>query len=389
MINSDLADVRGATRQLFDWLATQALPLWSSTGVDLIDGGFVERLTPVGGRIADVRRARLVARQIFVFKSAADLGWDGPSDLLVRHGVAALLDRHVSDAGDVIPRYIPSERRGEGGFDLYDHAFVLFGLAHGYAQTRDPKLEALALAILSRMREGWAVKEGGFAEHRPPQAPLKANPHMHLLEASLSWMEVSRDAAWRELRTEIVRLCLSRFIDPANGSLHEFFQTKWSVLTGAEDIVEPGHQAEWAWLLLRSSAADGNSSVLAAATRLFDIAEQEGLDRRQARLINELNADLSPRDRRTRLWPQTERIKALVAFFEREGEETRCVELATRLAQSIHALLGYFDHPVAGSWWEHFDSDAVRMEEPARASSLYHIIGAANELARLTGERLG
>jgi mannose-6-phosphate isomerase len=389
MTISEFSAAREGTRRFFHWLTEEALPLWSTKGVDFRDGGFIERLTPAGEPIADVRRARLVARQIFAFKTAADLGWTGPADDLVRHGLTALLQQHVTPDNKVVPRYSPAEGRGEGSFDLYDHAFVLFGLAHGYAQTGDRQLEALALAIIARMRENWSVNGGGFAEHRPPRPPLKANPHMHLLEASLAWRDISGDAAWRGLAAEIVELCLTRFIEKATGSLHEFFGTDWSILTDEEDVIEPGHQAEWAWLLLRYEEKGAGPRLGAAAARLQEIAEGVGLDASQQRLINELNADLSPRDRRARLWPQTERIKALVAFHDREIAEDRRRETAARLAASIDALLGYFEHPVAGSWWEHFDWNGTPVAEPARASSLYHIMGAAKELGRITGERLG
>jgi len=389
MISCEPPGVCDVTQGFFRWLTNEALPLWSTTGVDVRNGGFIERLTPDGQPIGDVRRARLVARQIFAFKAAAELGWTGPADSLVRHGLTALLQHHLAAGSEVIPRYIPAEERQEGDFDLYDHAFVLFGLAHGYAWTGDEQLEALALSILSRLRKDWGLEEGGFAEHRRRRAPLKANPHMHLLEASLAWMGVSTDAAWARLRAEIVELCLTRFIERGTGSLHEFFDTDWSILTGDADVIEPGHQAEWAWLLLQCPETSADRRSQAAAARLQEIAEREGLDSTQQRLINELNADLSPRDRRARLWPQTERIKALVAFHEREAGENRRLELAGRLARSVEALLGYFDHPVAGSWWEHFDGDGRPVAEAARASSLYHIMGAAKELARVTGERLG
>jgi mannose-6-phosphate isomerase len=105
-------------------------------------------------------------------------------------------------------------------------------------------------------------------------------------------------------------------------------------------------------------------------------------------LINELDADLRPRDRRLRLWPQTERIKALILLREGERDEDRRNELAGRIAAAVEALLGYFQHPVAGAWWEHFDAAGQPIVEPARASSLYHIMGAANELARVTRVRL-
>jgi mannose-6-phosphate isomerase len=386
--DSPAEHVNSAAARLFSWLSDQALPLWSRKGVDWQNGGFVEQLTQSGAVIADVRRARLVARQIFAFKSAGDLGWSGPVDVLVDHGVKALLERHLTADDDVVPRFIPATGQGEGAFDLYDQAFVLFGLAHGFAQSGDPELENKALAILSRMRAGYGLPGGGFAEHRPAQAPLKANPHMHLFEAALAWIELSAAAEWRELASEIADLSLARFIDPANGSLHEYFDVDWSVLAGSDDVVEPGHQAEWAWLLLRFNAVRSTTGLVEAAVRLFQIAEEKGLDRSQNRLINELDADLRPRDRRLRLWPQTERIKALILLREGERDEDRRNELAGRIAAAVEALLGYFQHPVAGAWWEHFDAAGQPIVEPARASSLYHIMGAANELARVTRVRL-
>jgi mannose/cellobiose epimerase-like protein (N-acyl-D-glucosamine 2-epimerase family) len=382
------ADIREVAGRFFGWLQNDALPLWSTKGVDG-RGGFIEQLTPDGQIIADVRRARVVARQVFAFKSAGDLDWSGPVERLVQHGLDALLGQHLTNEGEVVPRYIPAHDRGEGEFDLYDHAFVLFGLANGFACTRDRRLEAMSLSILERMRAGWAQPHGGFAEHRPAQAPLKANPHMHLLEAALVWTGVSSDPAWRALAAEVVSLCLARFIDPATGCLHEYFDADWNTLAvGQEDVVEPGHQAEWAWLLLRWQKLQPTDGLKPAAARLMAIAEGEGLDRNQYRLINELNGDLSSRDRRLRLWPQTERIRALIAFQDLEADPERRANLEERLVEAVEGLLGYFDHPIAGSWWEHFDEHGQAVWEPARASSLYHIMGAANELARLTGLRL-
>ena len=378
--------VVAATRRFLAWLGDAALPLWATTGVDRKGGGFIERLTPDGQRIDDVRRARLVARQIFAFKAAGHLGWKGPVDMLVRHGLDVLLNRHLTPDNEVVPRFLPAEGRGEGAFDLYDQAFVLFGLAHGYAHTRDAKLEDTALAVLRRMREQWAQGEGGFVDCQTPKSPLKANPHMHLLEASLAWLRVSANATWRGLAAEVVELCRTRFVDPETGALHEFFDRDWKMLvTPPDDVVEPGHQAEWAWLLLQWQTVEPAAAMEGLAARLLAIAEERGVDSRQHRLVNELNADLSIRDDRLRLWPQTERIKALVAF--RELQPGR--DLDERLTEAILALIGYFNHPVAGSWWEHFDSDGSPISEPARASSLYHIMGAATELASLTGLRLG
>jgi mannose/cellobiose epimerase-like protein (N-acyl-D-glucosamine 2-epimerase family) len=373
---------------LFRWVCREALPLWSTGGVDSLYGGFVERIEPDGTLISDVRRARLVARQIYVFRLAADLGWPGPGENLVRHGLKALLDRHVSADDIAIPCYIPVTAESRGGFDLYDQAFVLFGLSNAARVVPDAGLEQLALRIVARMRQGWQHAMGGFAESQPPRSPLKANPHMHLFEAAQSWLEVSGDAVWSELATEIAELCLSRFIAPATGALHEFFDTKWQIERTGADVVEPGHQSEWAWLLMRWFRRTGNPRFNVPARRLFEIAENEGCNATQNRLINELDAGLAPKWEWMRLWPQTERLKSLIIFAEETASATERADFEVRIGASVRALMDYCDHPVAGSWWEHIDSEGRPVNEPARASSLYHIMGAVGELSRYTGLRL-
>ena len=77
-----------------------------------------------------------------------------------------------------------------------------------------------------------------------------------------------------------------------------------------------------------------------------------------------------------------------IGEVELDTDPVRRGALARDLAAAVEALLGYFEHPIRGSWWEHFDQHGELVREPARASSLYHIMGAANELARLTGARL-
>lgn len=381
--------MRKSSAQFFNWLANEALPLWSSRGVDWIQGGFVERLEPDGTLISDVRRARLVARQIYAFQTARQIGWKGASEDLVRHGLKALLDHHISADDVAVPCYIPAESRYEGGFDLYDQAFVLFGLSSAARCIQDPALEDRAQRIVIRMRNGWQHSIGGFGETTPPTAPLKANPHMHLLEAALSWSAISPGTIWRELAGEIADLCLTRFLARKTGALHELFDDQWRLDPDLpEDAVEPGHQAEWAWLLVRWARQSKSERFIPAARRLLQIAEDEGYSPIHRKLINELHATLTPRWPHMRLWPQTERIKALIIFAEETVSPTERNSLEEKAEEAIASLLDYFDHPIAGSWWEHIDVDGTPVPEPARASSLYHIMGAASEIARYTGTHL-
>lgn len=365
-----------------NWLFETALPFWASTGVDRVHGGFFERLTPEGDILPDNRRTRLVGRQIYVFAMAEKLGWPGPARDLVRHGLGFLLEHCIRPDGTVVSVVGEDGQVLNPDFDLYDHAFALFGLAA--AAGRGERTEELA-QIAVRMREamvaGWKHPTAGFEESQPRTLPLKANPHMHMLEASLAWMEVRPDDGWGLLADEIAELCLARFLAPDTGALMEFFDGDWQALTSPDDaVVEPGHQLEWAWLLTRWGLLRGRPDALEASGRLRKVGEEDGADTTRDLVINELNADLSVRDDRARLWPQTERTKAHVivaATAESAGEADVAAHLAARALQGLRR---YFEHPVSGSWWEHIDRDGHPAPEPARASSLYHIVCALTEV---------
>lgn len=377
-----------ATASFFKWLSQDALPLWSTRGIDP-SGGFVERIEVNGELDMAVRRARLVARQIYAFRAASEIGWSGPADALIEHGARALLAHHVSSDHVAIPRYVPETGLKEGGFDLYDQAFVLFGFRQLAEARGGAEPEQLAKRMLQRMRGGWQHPLGGFCETDPASSPLKANPHMHLLEAALAWLEVSDAEEWVKLASEVAELCLNKFIDPQSGALQEFFDVDWSRLSDTNShVVEPGHQAEWAWLLVRWFRRTRDRRFFEAAKRLFELSEELGVNQKQNKFINELGSDFQVRDGRMRLWPQTERIKALVIFCEETTDEADRAHLMAQLEATVAGLLDFFRHPIEGSWWEHLDEHGQACLEPARASSLYHIMGAATELARFSGQRI-
>lgn len=362
------------------WLCEQALPLWSSRGLDRESGGFVERLSPAGEFGLDPHRARVVGRQLYAFALGPRFGWSGPAAEIVRYG-RTFLDRYFwGEDGMVLSVVDRSGKVVRADFDLYDHAFVLFGMAAVSADHADAgDLADKARKLVRRMKTRWGHPSGGFEESNPRSLPLLANPHMHILEATLAWDEAEPDPLWRDLADEIAELCLSRFLHPETGALLELFDGDWNPLSeGVQAAVEPGHQFEWAWLLARWGRLAGRDDAIAAARRLVDIGEIHGVDPGRGLAVNELNLTLNVRDARARLWPQTERIKAHLAVASL-GEGDRRVAIA-RAAAAAAALRRYFDHPVPGAWWEHLGTSGEPIVEQSRASSLYHIVCAIEEL---------
>lgn len=375
---------REVRADLTAWLFEHALPLWWRIGTDHDRGGFFEKIGRDGKVIDDPRRTRVVGRQIFVFATATTIGWKGPAAEAVAHGIDYLRRFCIAEDGSVVFATRPDGHVVDGRFDLYDMAFALFGLSAAHQMRPSPELADLAARMRARLIADRSHPGGGYEETVPSSLPLKANPHMHLFEAALAWAErcrgTSAEAGWRAMADGIGELCLAHLVDPANGCLREFFDAGWCPMPGdAGRQVEPGHQFEWAWLLLRWSRG-GRADAARVARRLVEIGETWGTDQDLGITFNELNDDLSVRDRRFRLWPQTERIKAWLALADiAETNSERAVALV-KVAAAGKGLKKFFATDVPGTWIERLNEDGSGIVDASPASSLYHITCAIAEM---------
>ncbi|MFI4865876.1 MAG: AGE family epimerase/isomerase [Steroidobacterales bacterium] len=358
------------------WLLNDAYPLWATQGYDRLRGGFEESLTSAGPSANQPRRARVQVRQIYSFARGASLGWNSDeARRLATQGLKYFL-AHYRRSDGLFRTLVAADGKplDERAF-LYDQAFVLLALAESERLLRPgPELIDAARALRSALYRHLKRPGPGFSSGVPDAMPLLSNPHMHLLEAALSWMSVGNDAEWRTLADEIVTLALGRFIDAGSGALRENFDEHWVPLAGsAGRIVEPGHQFEWAWLLLCWARAGGAGSSQAAAT-LVQIGETHGI--RDGVAINALLDDFSIHDAEARLWPQTERLKA-AALMAATTQDPRYWSMAARAAQGLRR---YLDTEVAGLWYDRLKPDGQFVQQSAPASSFYHIVCAIAEL---------
>jgi mannose/cellobiose epimerase-like protein (N-acyl-D-glucosamine 2-epimerase family) len=367
------------------WLLDHAYTRWWVHGADLELGGFHERLRFDGTGLAEPRRARVNPRQIYCYSLAEDLGWTGPAQQAVQHGLEYFLKHYrrpdrlfrglVNPDGSVV-----TERAA-----LYDQAFALLALACAYETFSSDEYRQMARDLHDVLRVQLGHHIAGFEESQPRIVPLLSNSHMHMLEASLEWMELDHEPLWANLAEEIVELALTCFIDPSTGFVLEFFDRDWRPSAGVEGrVVEPGHQYEWGWLLLRWSARrkDAPSSAKAAdvARKLVSLAEQYGVDRARGVVVNTMLTDKVVRDAQARLWPQTERIKAACLM----AEDTRDPIYWSAADEGARALLKYLNTPMPGLWYDKMTVDGSLIEEPAPASSFYHIVCAIAEMDAAT-----
>jgi mannose/cellobiose epimerase-like protein (N-acyl-D-glucosamine 2-epimerase family) len=367
------------------WALEHAFPIWWDVGADKVNGGFFEKIALDGTPVEAPRRARVQPRQIYSYAVAGLLGWDGPWKQALEHGLDFYLAKYRRPDGFMRTLVASDGSPLDDKVDLYDQAFGLFGLAMASSVLPErADLPALATGLRDALHATLKHPVAGFEESVPRTLPLLSNPHMHLFEASLAWVEAGGDARWRATADEIAELALAKFIDPVSGGLREYYDGDWNPAPGVEGrIIEPGHQFEWAWLLLRWGQLAGRDDATAAALRMIEIGQGPGVDPARGVAIFALLDDMSVHDDIARLWAQTEQIKAGVLA----GQVTRDPRWWATAADGAEALLKYFDVPVKGLWRDKLRADGTFVDEAAPASSFYHIVCAILELDRAISAR--
>ena len=357
-----------------------ALPLWSGEGWDSATGGFIDRLDQDGHADRQAPRRILVqARQIYCFAKAARMGWYPDGREIALKGLDYLLAK--AKAPDGRPGFV-HVLSPEGAVlkplrDTYDHAFVLLALASVYALDRDAQIRAEIDALCHFLETQLRSPHGGFLEGLPASMPRRQNPHMHLFEAMIAAFDATHDTVFQNRAGDFFALFLANLYDKPKQLLGEYFEEDWSRIEPVS--IEPGHQAEWAWLLKGFERITGcptgrfRGELLASALRYRD--EATGC------LVDEGDAAGKIKRHSRRLWPQTELAKAWIAQAE-AGEAGAADEARAALARLERH---YLSHPVTGGWYDQFDRDGTSLVATIPASSFYHVLCAVTEAEQVLG----
>ncbi|HTO69023.1 MAG TPA: AGE family epimerase/isomerase [Myxococcota bacterium] len=373
---------RAALRQ---HLVCELVPLWERHGLDRAQGGYWSQLRADRSPEPDGAKRLLVhARQLYAFSRASELGAGPWARGAAAHGLDFLVSRFWDRRhGGWFARLTAAGEPLDPRKDLYDHAFAIFALAEHHRITGEAEPLRLARETLglvrARLRE---PKSGGFAEvasdaWRPVEGPRRQNPHMHLVEALLALHPVAPgDGALAEAAA-LVELLGSRWSD-ASGALGEHFLPDWRPAPGAAgERVEPGHGFEWFALLHRFAELGGDRRALERAERLFEFAELHGVDA-DGGVLDAVDRAGRPVETHKRLWPQTERVKAL-AVRARLG-----LESPARLDRALAYCAERHLDP-EGGWHEHLSRDGRVVSSAQNATSVYHVVTALSEALRVGG----
>lgn len=341
------------------WLTAAAFPLWAGAGVDQHTGTVWEALDHSGAPLPDLeRRLRVQVRQAFCFAQSKDPAHQALALRLFRFA----MDRGFDPAtGHLASRLTPGAEIARVAHDLYDMAFMLLAAAAlisaGHDVTADlTRLEA-SLATLKAPR--------GWHEDAAHSLPRRQNPHMHLFEAMTALFEATGAPRFRQMAEECLGLFRDVFLT-GDGCVFEFFDADWRPVAGPAQAIEPGHMAEWVYLIHRFEEVTGQGTGL-PLEQIFAAAAA----RRDA---GGLLPDVSDPDCGTRrTWPQTEMLKAALVMRARGAAPAEGCAPETVLAQMWGA---YFKTPVPGGWYDMRAADGALLSQNMPASTFYHIVVA-------------
>lgn len=319
-------------------------------------------------------------RQTYVFAYGALLGVCEPS--VARQLFARTVAAAWHPDGGWVHRLDTAGSVLDPTRDAYDQAFALLASAWVYRLDRDPGTLSWAYRTLEFMDARMSSPFGGYEEAIPTRAPRRQNPHMHLYEALLCLYEVSGDPSFLQRASRLQMLLESHFVSDT-GALREYFGPALEPMVGADGAcVEPGHHAEWTWLLHEHARLDTAHAVdhTRRARALFAFIEQHGFTP-HGLPVERVDTRGSITHGGTKLWAVCETLKAYVARAEVAGES--CMPAIGLL---VDAVFERFLSPVAPVWFEGVAANGTPDTRRMPTSTLYHLTLAFSELLRFSGQ---
>ena len=346
------------------------------------------------GTIYDRRRRHLVSSTRFVFDYAMAAREFGDADYLraARHCLDYLRDMHRDpDTGGyawTIRDGKPEDRTNH----CYGAAFVLLAYADA--------LRAGIVEAAAWMEETWSLLERYYwdadAGLYRDEADIHwnftnyrgQNANMHMCEAMLAAFEASGDTRYLERALMLADHMTRRQAAKAGGLIWEHYDAHWEIdwdfhRDNPRDLFrpwgfQPGHQTEWAKLLLILGRHVGADWLLPTARHLFDTAVARAWDDEHGGLCYGFAPDGSICDDDKYYWVQAESLTAAALLADRTGESGYW-DWYERLWR--YAWTHFVDHEY-GAWYRILDRRNRKYsdEKSPAGKTDYHTMGACYEL---------
>ncbi|MGO4261084.1 AGE family epimerase/isomerase [Lysobacter sp. TAB13] len=365
------------------------------------DGGFFHYFRD-DGTVYEASHRHLVSSTRFVFNyamAAIEFGRDDYRER-ARHGLRYLREKHrnaqTGGYAWTIRDGAPEDRMNH----CYGGAFVL--LAYSTA------LKAGIDEAAAWMDETWELLESRFweAQHGLYRDEADAdwnftdyrgqNANMHMCEAMLAAFEASGQARYLDRALTLAQNMTQRQAAKADGLVWEHYDRDWNIdwdyhRDDPKHLFrpwgfQPGHQTEWAKLLLildrhLSARGDAPAWLVPTARHLFDVAIARSWDDEFGGLVYGFAPDGSVCDDDKYFWVQAESLATAALLGARTGDNLYWQWYDKLWAYAWQHMV---DHRY-GAWYRILDRHNRKYDDeksPAGKTD-YHTMGACFEVMRL------
>lgn len=349
------------------------------------------------GTVYDRRHRHLVSSTRFVFDYAmAYREFRDPAYLdAMHHGLAFLRDAHRDAARGGYAWTLKDGRPEDLTRHCYGMAFVLLAYVCGHSVGM-PEAKGW-------MDETWGLLEQHFWDNDAGLYKEEAssdwvfsnyrgqNANMHLCEALLAAHEATREARYLDRAYTLADNMTRRQAAKADGLVWEHYDQHWEIdwdyhRDDPKHLFrpwgfQPGHQVEWAKLLLILERHRREDWMLPTARQLFDTAVSRAWDAECGGLCYGFAPDGAWCDTDKYFWVQAEALAAAALLAARSGESGYWDWYDRLWTYSWEHLV---DHR-HGAWFRILDraNRSYSDEKSPAGKTDYHTMGACHEVLRL------
>ncbi|HEY4128662.1 MAG TPA: AGE family epimerase/isomerase [Gammaproteobacteria bacterium] len=349
------------------------------------------------GTVYDKSHRHLVSSARFVFNYAMAYREFRQSAYLdaVRHGLAYLRDVHRDPVSGGYAWTLRDGKPEDRTNHCYGLAFVLLAYSCGHMSGVKEMAAWMDETWALLERHFWDTDAGLYRDEASPDWVFSAyrgqNANMHMCEAMLAAFEATRDPRYLDRAHLLAKNMTRRQAAKADGLIWEHYDAHWNIdweyNKGDPRHLfrpwgfQPGHQVEWAKLLLILARHRPEAWMLPTAQSLFDTSLAHGWDGEYGGICYGFAPDGGLCDTDKYFWVQAEALAAAALLAAKSRDDKYWDQYQRIWAYSWEHLV---DHRY-GAWFRILDRQNHKYsdEKSPAGKTDYHTMGACYEVLRL------
>jgi mannobiose 2-epimerase len=388
----DIRDVLDRTRSYF---VNSLLPFWMNKSPDPEYGGFLSYFDRDGRPTGETAKPFLMQiRMLFAMSASHRAGYGGGRCAeLARNAADFIIDHYWDHENEgwcwIADRHGNPTCRDKVG---YGHCFGIYAFSEYFLANGDPRgreyAEKTYGAVCKHMAD---TRHGGFLElmssdWQPARPGIyggdrkSLDVHMHMMEALTTLYEMTRHPTHRRRLMEIIDLILTRMLRPdGTGYIHftmDFepltailFKVSWGRdATPADGVARPlgmtspGHNVEFAWLLLRAADVLGlpRKTYADLVGRIMSHCIRIGIDDEYGGVYADTPSDAPATQCEKQFWQQAEVLIGMLDAYAMFGDE-KYWDAFRNVYDFVFAKMVNME--AGGEWFERLDREGKPIDD--------------------------